>query len=83
MIRPLPRNMGIAFWVAAYFVWRGGLDLVTLAMVIAWIAFGLAFYWVETRTKRPRRTYYFCGLGSVLFFLMLLAFAPSGASMLM
>ena len=83
MIRPLPRHIGLALWAAAFLVWRGGLNLFTIASVIAMIGLGLALYWVETRTMRPRRTYYLFALGSVLLFFPLVAVAPPGASMLL
>ena len=83
MIRPLPRNIGFALWGAAFLVWRGGLNLFTVASLFVMLGLGVALYWVETRTVRPRRTYYLFGLGSVLLFFPLVAVAPPGASMLL
>ena len=83
MIRPLPRNIGLALWGCAFLVWRGGLTLLTMAGLIAMIGLGFALYWVETRTERPRRTYYLFGLGSALLFFPLVVVAPPGPSMLL
>jgi hypothetical protein len=78
-VRKPVRTLGLTLWMALVIVWLGGFTINSIATLLSLLALYLLLSQVETRTRRPLRSYGRLLVASLfLFLVMVVGVAWSG-----